>query len=93
MNRAFRWLYNINLGIKFAAILSTVVYRVDVAIKRTSKAWYAIPETETKKKIEISTSLQFQMLGSHSILILFLALASALQPQELSIEDIVKGRL
>ena len=60
-------------------------------MKRTLKALYTRNTRETS--LEILSSIRFQMLRNLSILILLLALASAVKPQELSIQDIVKGTM
>ena len=89
IRRAFRWHKNIYRGIRFIPVLSIAFHRVE--IKRTLKALHMRHTQVTS--LEISSSIRFQMLRSPSILILLLALASAVKPQELSIEDIVKGTM
>ena len=89
IKRAFRWLKNINRRTIFIAILSIAFHRVE--IKRTFQALFTRNRQETN--FEISSSICFQMLRSLSILILLLALASTVKPQELSIHDIVKGTM
>ena len=81
--RAFRWHKNINRGIRFILVYS-------IFSRDQESAVYA-PYARTN--LGISSSIWFQMLRSLPILILLLALASAIKPQELSIEDIVKGTM
>ena len=93
MNRAFCWHKSINRGINcFLQYFPSP--SIESRLENFESVVFAqyLETQETNLENFKLTPFPFQMARSPSILILLLALASALQPQELSIEDIVNGK-